>query len=98
MIRRRPRSRPTASRFPYTTLFRSMLHRFALPGRHAGDRLAQALRTLPAVGGGAGIVRIRMVVQRELVVQFAAVAPAATAQGVDRAAADRKSTRLNSSH
>src|SRR3712207_7443962 len=87
MIRRPPRS----TLVPYTTLFRSALHRDALETGDRGRRLLGVagvevgqpveLRLLLLLGGAGQLDRLRLVVLRG---------------GEERV--DRKSTRLNSSH
>src|SRR3546814_1298431 len=64
MIRRPPRSTRTDTLFPYTTLFRSAVHRGAcarfrpcggtLPGRRDRRRAGDAGILAPAIGGRAG--------------------------------------------
>src|SRR3712207_7553182 len=82
MIRRPPRS----TLFPYTSLFRSVLARGGEHGSVGVER--HRLRT--AAGEPAGISRAVEVPDRRVVVLVRA--------GEQAAAADRKSTRLNSSH
>src|SRR3546814_11652537 len=94
MIRRPPRSTRTDTLFPYTTLFRS-LRRADLCQPRARlrallDALADpqpALYPVPAGGQGGGLVRRAVLRGTE--------APAGQR---GRRPADRKSTRLNSSH
>src|SRR3712207_8124051 len=83
MIRRPPRS----TLFPYTTLFRSVSVRADDPAADGGvDRLARVLDDVQAVPGG----------DRRDRFDLARVAVDVNRQ--DGARADRKSTRLNSSH
>src|SRR3546814_2406950 len=106
MIRRPPRSTRTDTLFPYTTLFRSQFLGGIAPGTVVKDTVMhdQALpRRVPVAGdpvdhetaiagaqraGAVAIKKIKMVER---------VAPAFL-QVLERLAADRKSTRLNSSH
>src|SRR3546814_10914819 len=103
MIRRPPRSTRTDTRFPYTTLFRSLLHLAALrrhdlaveAGDRAGGHVAQAL-----------LDDLRRLIDFLDAHHEAIVAIAAGADGnieIHRRIGviglrDRKSTRLNSSH
>src|SRR5688572_32288920 len=73
---------PPPTLFPYTTLFRSGAGRAGGPGRPAGAALRAARGGRD--GARAGAAR--------------AAAPGPRAAGGPGAAADRKSTRLNSSH
>src|SRR3546814_15272791 len=84
MIRRQPRSTRTDTLFPYTTLFRSagQPRRGRGPPGRPGDRRRRRAGDRPARGGG-GDARRRARPRRE---------------GAGGDAADRKSTRLNSSH
>src|SRR3712207_7876440 len=84
MIRRPPRS----TLFPYTTLFRSVLHPYVALESGTRDRIVDRpvgdlLRTIGLVSAG---------VPRDVVVAEGVVV------GLDGADEDRKSTRLNSSH
>src|SRR3712207_7337071 len=74
---------PRSTLFPYTTLFRSGGHRGA-----GHDRLGGTAK-LPAVGTGKC---------RQLLVRALRVGSGRPAKSDRRHAADRKSTRLNSSH
>src|SRR2546430_13797442 len=95
MIRRPPRS----TLFPYTTLFRSRIHAVDAEivrgnarrrqGRH--DLVGQA-RLRPRLQPGCGEALRRVIRLAALVQAFALAAMPAAAE------ADRKSTRLNSSH
>src|SRR3546814_17577344 len=82
MIRRPPRSTRTDTLFPYTTLFRSDRSPDAAEGRD------HRRRRYNAAGRRAGRLRGNERVQRE----------AETGPEARRRQADRKSTRLNSSH
>src|SRR3712207_8883796 len=84
MIRRPPRS----TLFPYTTLFRSHFSGERFPGSIARV-IAADLREHRTQGGGQLRQRLVLLRGQVVLVQLAAV---------DRAAEDRKSTRLNSSH
>src|SRR5207244_13040889 len=81
---------PRSTLFPYTTLFRSALHRLRRGGRGGGARLALARRALAraAVRVRAGHLRRPRRRDRQ----------AAGAVHHARWRRDRKSTRLNSSH
>src|SRR3546814_11335540 len=99
MIRRPPRSTLTDTLFPYTTLFRSMLERLAalppVPG--ALDQIVQHFGS-DAVAEVTG--RSRRIVPRangDGSVRFAVENRPASAN-IAETHADRKSTRLNSSH
>src|SRR5205085_10134600 len=79
---------PTSTLFPYTTLFRSLVHRIVVRHEHA----AAVLQLPDRVGhGGAVVLRDQHAI---------AAAGHFTAGVVDRrnGVLDRKSTRLNSSH
>src|SRR5256885_12272575 len=106
MIRRPPRS----TLFPYTTLFRSVV-RAELPNEVRGERHAQReelreawMRQCMREAVKAGHQRIAVVCGAwhvpALQAQVTAKADAATLKGLPKAKvqADRKSTRLNSSH
>src|SRR3546814_17373721 len=88
MIRRPPRSTRTDTRFPYTTLFRSLrevVERVtALPG--VGDASFAAMPILGSGLWGSGIV-VEGVTIRE-----------GDPEPLRNVVGDRKSTRLNSSH
>src|SRR3546814_1105493 len=102
MIRRPPRSTRTDTLVPYTTLFRSAVVRLAVEGETqivpdvvvAGidQRVVRQFREL----AGEGLVKLARMAA------VVAVAGAGVEQGVAaeqrRPVADRKSTRLNSSH
>src|SRR5689334_23930365 len=83
MIRRPPRS----TLFPYTTLFRSLVHRVAAGLRRTADRV-----TLDDVD--LGVARVGGPAVGELARQSADRQQALAGE----LAGDRKSTRLNSSH
>src|SRR3546814_16780984 len=98
MIRRPPRSTRTDTLFPYTTLFRSLLRRHRAHHRHI-DGLA-------VLRAGAGDVDLAV---RDVLLRPGALAAALGKLGRDiflvdlllrkaQVHADRKSTRLNSSH
>src|SRR2546429_7402396 len=103
MIRRPPRS----TLFPYTTLFRSLLHLIKEP-RAAGRYTSRAVKILLALAG----CKVRVIGKENMEVSgakiFAAnhasycdVLPLVAGLGVQYrfvAKRDRKSTRLNSSH
>src|SRR2546426_5816620 len=82
MIRRPPRS----TLFPYTTLFRSRMHRRVDRRGALIVRLAVQRAALDSGAGNQGRVAIGPVVA------------SVGSVGVPRSAEDRKSTRLNSSH
>src|SRR3546814_17042078 len=89
MIRRPPRSTRTDTLFPYTTLFRSEVHRPDLVNR---------LRHHQRLGLLAHQALLRLDPQVQLQLPVDAVNPLVVpAQALD-VAEDRKSTRLNSSH
>src|SRR3546814_8473320 len=109
MIRRPPRSTRTDTLFPYTTLFRSDLHR--LLERLAGvdehvvacfhaslvERARHDDAAVAAIAAAHGGHRVQGVVAEAVDGLFAGrrrVEPAVAPQAVR----DRKSTRLNSSH
>src|SRR3546814_15896449 len=108
MIRRPPRSKRTDTLFPYTTLFRSAAGA-AGPCRALLDR---AVRALPAVGAGAGgdagrdvqgvsTRKVKAITEELCGHAFSASTISAINKKLDgslAAFADRKSTRLNSSH
>src|SRR5258707_9007547 len=75
---------PRSTLFPYTTLFRSLLGLLLAP---AGFFLAAATNIAPAALILAGLF------SGAIVIGFGRFMPARTSRG-----ADRKSTRLNSSH
>src|SRR5439155_20749843 len=90
MLRRPPRS----TLFPYTTLFRSSTHArdlLALGAGRPGSRPRQTRRRRRAVGRGPAS-RARSVGRHRAGCQPVSLPPGT------RAARDRKSTRLNSSH
>src|SRR3546814_12111863 len=102
MIRRPPRSTRTDTLFPYTTLFRS----FVAPreAREIGQRLHR-LRDGRArrVGGGDGRERVGGIVaaghtKLHPIGRAARMDGEAASVGQRLKIADRKSTRLNSSH
>src|SRR5688572_31634254 len=78
---RRP---PTSTLFPYTTLFRSAVHR---PGRLAGRQRRPADAPERTARTPAGRAR-----------RGEEARPSRDGRGAGRDAGDRKSTRLNSSH
>src|SRR3712207_8273039 len=94
MIRRPPRS----TLFPYTTLFRSL----PVQRRH----VVQGLEHLVAVGDDAGDLLLQVLLVRQVghaqgrrAVHLLGVSRAdAALRRADAVLADRKSTRLNSSH
>src|SRR3546814_10144974 len=97
MMRRPPRSTRTDTRFPYTSLFRSVgINRVTDTedgkSRIVGDvATAEALahvRAITPVPGGVGPMTIAVLLRNTLVAAHARA-------GLPR---DRKSTRLNSSH
>src|SRR3546814_12684484 len=104
MIRRPPRSNRTDTLFPYTTLFRSG----GYPGQESVARthfLGQAKRGLALFECDAPLEAGQQVMDGDRT--LGAIASAATSGGqhlalavlpLDAATADRKSTRLNSSH
>src|SRR3546814_12768229 len=91
MNRRPPRSTRTNTLFPYTTLFRSGPD--GARWREAGERQSSALETLmlgPAAADACGIGRSGALLARpDGYVAW---------RTRDESGADRKSTRLNSSH
>src|SRR3546814_17122383 len=107
MIRRPPRSTRTDTLFPYTTLFRSfrLIKRMVLSQRwDIRDALGNTIlvtSALPAEGKTTTAINLAMSIAAEedlrvLLVDADFVKPAALRQL--RVSADRKSTRLNSSH
>src|SRR3712207_6904206 len=89
MMRRPPRS----TLFPYTTLFRSRAGVAELVERHC----ALAARMAARLAGELGVAVLNEVVLNQALVRFGDD-DAATDAVVAGAQADRKSTRLNSSH
>src|SRR3712207_6901386 len=91
MIRRPPRS----TLFPYTTLFRS--HARELPALVGREEVAVGP---PRMGGrrGRGAAAQHHLVHHELAVVLAHGAFPRAKAGIGPVGADRKSTRLNSSH
>src|SRR3546814_15955588 len=97
MVRRPPRSTRTDTLFPYTTLFRSrerdlddQFVRLARRLEHAGEEVVAGDRAPVRMDGGAQPDHGRRIVRRRVVVADRAAEGATVA--------DRKSTRLNSSH
>src|SRR3546814_18658349 len=98
-----PRSSRTATLFPYTTLFRSCLA--VLPGSRRGEVtkllpvFAEVVRALATRHPGLAVVIPTVETVEDMVrAQVAAwPVPVAVVRGAE-ARADRKSTRLNSSH
>src|SRR5438477_8085650 len=83
MIRRPPRS----TLFPYTTLFRSLHHQHRAVGGDRLDQRGDALDVLVPHAGGRLVEQEHFGIERD------------RGRELERAlAADRKSTRLNSSH
>src|SRR3546814_20079986 len=102
MIQRPPRSTRTYTLFPYTTLFRSHIGAFAHPSRQIRQRRCSCCRGVQLccdIRGMREEVRMLRYYKSAL---FAGVSLLTTvpvmAQDVAPAPADRKSTRLNSSH
>src|SRR3546814_15497005 len=108
MIRRPPRSTRTDTLFPYTTLFRSDRHPVDIrmgavdPPRELVERIADVLIGFDVAARGRrdleqinARVPVRMLVEEALVTEEAFGEPLRIIEPVD---ADRKSTRLNSSH
>src|SRR5256885_3377260 len=101
MIRRPPRS----TLFPYTTLFRSVLHAAIAACLYYADpcsRLHAATAPIPVTKTGKFMLRPKTAFSRRQFIA-ASTAAAATWTGAVRAqdaggTIDRKSTRLNSSH
>src|SRR3546814_21112035 len=98
MIRQPPRSTRTDTLFPYTTLFRS---RF--PNRHLGAIGMKALIAFDLDGTLADSKQPLDERMGQALADLLAVAEAAIISGgdwpqFDKQVADRKSTRLNSSH
>src|SRR3546814_18845106 len=98
MIRRPPRSTRTDTRFPYTTLFRSLSERpVGLGASQFGRRLqTRRVRLHVAhqrlvVGHPVGLGEVLVVVELRGALGF-------ELQHLEVEALDRKSTRLNSSH
>src|SRR3546814_4827289 len=107
MIRRPPRYTRTDTRFPYTTLFRSVplliepppLRRNRLPPFKRQPRIVEghglALACVELLGDPAhlGVVAAPVDISLKLLLQIAGIQP-----GEARRTGDRQSTRLNSSH
>src|SRR5206468_8108193 len=86
---------PSSTLFPYTTLFRSPIHRLGDAGlRDADDILDRANGNVPGLGSRADDVE-RFRTDRDA---GGGGAVAGIARVVQRIGRDRKSTRLNSSH
>src|SRR3546814_8950976 len=112
MIRRPPRTTRTDTLFPYTTLFRSVTVRPKMACRSCGDGVAQAKAPAHVAAGGlpsetllADILvkkyadHLPLYRQAQMMARQGVTIDRATLAGwVGRAAGDRKSTRLNSSH
>src|SRR3546814_15560756 len=104
MIRRPPISTRTDKLFPYTTLFRSLAFEYqcrgvGTQGGLLAERGVQVGRA--AVLTFSGIPTVQLLLILLLREQFDQSAPRACHEGVEQRAplrADRKSTRLNSSH
>src|SRR3546814_15368751 len=98
MIRRPPRSTRTDTRFPYTTLFRSLRHGSC--DDLTNDRGDARLQLLHAVRGEGVFHQLAdaRVIRRVGHDRVGEVAAAVLAQIGFELLADRKSTRLNSSH
>src|SRR3546814_15276615 len=97
VIRRPPRSTRTDTRFPYTTLFRST----AVGGVRAGIAVAAsaAFATVAACGHAFAAVGIGAATGCAVVAGVSSTSSGhAGADAGATGAADRKSTRLNSSH
>src|SRR5207249_9865748 len=95
-----PRRPPRAPPFPYTTLFRSASSGAAQPVKgtavilnYAGWMGKNNVKDFEALHSGAGIKQVS-----ESSISSGAVVPAIKANTSTYDAADRKSTRLNSSH
>src|SRR5207253_4231505 len=90
-----PRRPPTSTLFPYTTLFRS------LPRTERARLHAAAARWGESIAGEREVALAEVLAfhYREAAVLYTALEPNTEAtQQTRRQAADRKSTRLNSSH
>src|SRR3546814_8192932 len=105
MIRRPPRSTRTDTLFPYTTLFRSLglVERDVLLGPLGAELLDVLLEPLEflVVRGARGVARLELGQQRREIAVLGVRHcrdPRPRQRVVVRAFADRKSTRLNSSH
>src|SRR3546814_7112340 len=105
MIRRPPRSTRTDTRFPYTTLFRARRQRFDLVARHLGQRGTHTAEAGIMLVEEFMLARLRRhvfqhhaVLLQHIPVQALEPRPVEELPGVALPAADRKSTRLNSSH
>src|SRR3546814_18369343 len=110
MIRRPPRSTRTYTRFPYTTLFRSILGLEIIDRHLVGDRREQAADeahvVIPGQPRNAAVAALqfhavrmrRQIVEQRAVRDRDAVRETRRAAAVLEIAGDRKSTRLNSSH
>src|SRR5690606_41593377 len=89
---------PVLTRVPYTTLFRSVYHRPALPG----DQLRYHVRLEGTQDHGATVIGTSHCdgeLQAEIELMFAFLEPGRFAEGsLFHPGEDRKSTRLNSSH
>src|SRR3546814_3032891 len=102
MIRRPPRSTRTDTLFPYTTLFRSIVGDVIIGKEGGADALDGAHRVEERV-------RVEIMLRRTVGFEEVAVAAEGLVEvdllavgkhraATDRRSADRKSTRLNSSH
>src|SRR3546814_15567584 len=100
MIRPPPRSTPTDTLFPYTTLFRSHLHL-----DHLGAELAEDRRREGGCDVGGDVEDAHALQRPDLAIRLHGIGHGVLSGRDDlpeecpqAAASDRKSTRLNSSH
>src|SRR3546814_9982838 len=107
MIRRPPRSTRTDTLFPYTTLFRShdiaqrAVHLHGALGTSRDTPLAKLWMGAPMLAVADGPTEVHKVQVAKALLKNATPAPGLFPSEYlphKRAAADRKSTRLNSSH
>src|SRR3546814_15986244 len=104
MIRRPPRSTRTDTLFPYTTLFRSrllpLLHNILRRASYLAllDEQPAALQRLVSVLARSALLGERLAAHPLLLDELLDVRVSGELPGRDALVADRKSTRLNSSH
>src|SRR3546814_13990259 len=99
MIRRHPISTRTDTLFPYTTLFRSRQdHAVVINYAGSAEDADNTVREIESFGGKAISVRADVASSEQVQNLFKAATKAFGGVDILVASADRKSTRLNSSH